>query len=143
MPRRYYGDDSVLLPPTPLAPVDQPGLVSRLAGNPFVFAMGVGLANGLLAKMRGKSITPKAAIYMALILGAGEAALASEEPAEERTNTVSSIGWMSILGVFVGIAAFTNWTGAPSSSSSSGGGILPSGVPVASNVDLSPDMEPA
>lgn len=86
-------------------------LVSTLFNHPFSFAVGVGAANGLLAKMRDKPITPTAVLYLAVILGLGEAALASEEPEEERHTSVSATAFYSVLGVFAGVALFADWSG--------------------------------
>jgi predicted MFS family arabinose efflux permease len=77
-----------------------------LVNHPFSFAIGVGVANGLLAVGRGKSIDKPTAITLSLILGLGEMALVAFEPESERPMSLTAIGLWSVAGVAVGVMPF-------------------------------------
>lgn len=81
-----------------------------LVNHPFSFAIGVGVANGLLAVGRGKNIDLPTAITLSTILGLGEMALVVYEPASERTRSLASIGAWSVAGVMVGVMPFIKKT---------------------------------
>jgi hypothetical protein len=85
--------------------------VKTLLNHPFSFAVGVGLANGLLAFARQKKIDFKTAATLSVILGLGEAALVMYEPEEERgEHSLSSIAVLSVAGVMLGVAPFIEWS---------------------------------
>jgi len=88
------------------------GFMQTLYRHPYSFAVGIGIANGLLAVTRGKSINPKTAVMLAGVLGVGEALIAAQEPAHERTMPLNAVGLYSVLGVLTGVALFTDWTNA-------------------------------
>lgn len=101
-----------------------------LLDHPFSFAMGVGLANGLLAKARDKQVDARVATTLAAILGLGETALVMYEPQSERgplmkDMTLMEIGVYSALGVLVGLIPFMSWSGAHAATATS--------VPIASS----------
>jgi len=78
--------------------------------HPFTFAVGVGAANGLLAKVRGKSIDLPTAAALAGILGIGEAVIAAfekPEPGKEHRSP-TSVALLSVAGVAVGLAPFVS-----------------------------------
>jgi len=77
-----------------------------LVNHPFSFAIGVGVANGLLAVGRGKSIDKPTAVTLSLILGLGEMALVAFEPESERPMSLTAIGLWSVAGVAVGVMPF-------------------------------------
>lgn len=92
-----------------------------LVNHPFSFAIGVGVANGLLAVGRGKSIDKPTAITLSLILGLGEMALVAFEPESERPMSLTAIGLWSVAGVAVGVMPFIkehHVVGEPAKSSS-------------------------
>ncbi len=78
-----------------------------LVHNPFAFAVGVGVANGLLAVARGKRIDAPTATALGIILGLGEAALVGLEPGNKlwSAETGKVAAW-SVLGVAVGVVPF-------------------------------------
>lgn len=80
-----------------------------LVDHPFSFAVGVGVANGLLAVGRGKKIDVPTALTLSAILGLGEAALVMYEPAHERTHSLTAIGVHSVLGVLAGVLPFVTF----------------------------------
>lgn len=76
--------------------------------------MGVGVANGVLAVVRDKPISPRAAAITAAVIAAGEVALIYDLPADERPDMVPFILW-SLFGTYVGLAGFVSWeNGEPS-----------------------------
>ena len=78
-----------------------------LVNHPFSFAVGVGVANGLLAVARGKRIDVPTATALGIILGLGEAALVGLEPGHKLwSKETASVAWMSVLGVAVGVIPF-------------------------------------
>lgn len=78
-----------------------------LVNHPFSFAVGVGVANGLLAVARGKRIDVPTATALGVILGLGEAALVGLEPGHELwSKDTARVAWLSILGVGVGVLPF-------------------------------------
>ncbi len=90
------------------------GRLAELAAHPGVFAMGVGVANGVLAAVRDKPVSPLAAAITAGVIAAGELALVYELPPEERPDMLPFTLW-SIAGTYVGLAPFVSWThGEPS-----------------------------
>jgi hypothetical protein len=99
-----------------------------LVNHPFSFAVGVGVANGLLAVGRGKKIDVPTALTLSAILGLGEMALVMYEPESERPMSLTAIGVYSVLGVLGGVLPFVTWGDAH-------GG---AGVPIASNGQAAP-----
>jgi hypothetical protein len=94
-----------------------------LVNHPYSFAVGVGVANGLLAVGRGKKIDVPTALTLSAILGFGEMALVMYEPESERSMSLTAIGVYSVLGVLTGVLPFVTWSGEPH-----GGGL-----PIAAN----------
>lgn len=83
-----------------------------LVDHPYTFAMGVGVANGLLAVGRGKKIDMPTALTLSVILGLGEMALVVYEPESERHYSLTSVGIYSVLGVLTGVLPFVTRGGA-------------------------------
>ncbi len=77
-----------------------------LVNHPYSFAVGVGVANGMLAVGRGKKIDMPTALTLSAILGLGEMALVMYEPESERSMSLTSIGVFSVLGVLTGVLPF-------------------------------------
>jgi hypothetical protein len=78
-----------------------------LVHNPFAFAVGVGVANGLLAVARNKRIDLPTASALGVILGLGEAALVGLEPGNKVwSKETGKVALWSVLGVAVGVAPF-------------------------------------
>jgi hypothetical protein len=96
-----------------------------LVNHPFSFAVGVGVANGLLAVGRGKKIDMPTALTLSAILGLGEMALVMYEPESERSHSLTVIGAYSVLGVLAGVLPFVSKEGhgggVPIASRESGG----------------------
>jgi hypothetical protein len=106
------------------------GLVGDIAANPAVFAMGVGVANGVLAAVRDKPISPSAAAITAAVIAAGEVALVYDVPLEERPNLVN-LGLWSVVGTYVGLAPFVSWKpGEPSMIQRAGESLAEKATPV-------------
>lgn len=92
-------------------------LAVKVFHHPFTFSAGVGLANGLLAKARNKSIDVPTAVTLAAILGLGEMALEYFVPPEKRpAMSLPAIGLWSVAGIAVGILPFVDWKGSSESS---------------------------
>lgn len=104
-----------------------------LVNHPFSFAIGVGVANGLLAVGRGKNIDLPTAITLSTILGLGEMALVVYEPESERTRSLASIGAWSVAGVMVGVMPFIKETHTVAPATTPGGGGSASPLLLASN----------
>ena len=105
-----------------------------LVNHPFSFAIGVGVANGLLAVGRGKNIDLPTALTLSTILGLGEMALVMYEPESERTRSLASIGAWSVAGVMVGVMPFIRETHTvPGAAAPAGGGGSASPLLLASN----------
>jgi hypothetical protein len=84
--------------------------IKQLVDHPVAFGVGVGVANGLIAKGRSKKLTGRATLLTALVLAAGEGILAMEDSVEERKGrTPLVVGALSGLGVLLGLALFTDW----------------------------------
>jgi len=82
-----------------------------VVNHPFVFAAGVGVANGILAKARGKQVDVPTAIALALILGGGEAVIEhfdKSKPDSEKHSPLMMI-LLSVAGVAVGLLPFMTW----------------------------------
>jgi hypothetical protein len=77
-----------------------------LMNHPFSFAVGIGVANGMLAVGRNKKIDMPTALTLSAILGLGEMALVMYEPEHERSHPLDVIGWYSVLGVLLGVLPF-------------------------------------
>lgn len=77
-----------------------------IVNHPFTFAVGVGLANGALARIRDKRVDLPTAVALATILGLGEMALEYFTPPEKLHHSLPMIGVFSVLGVAVGLAPF-------------------------------------
>lgn len=78
-----------------------------LVNHPFSFAVGVGVANGLLAVARGKRVDGPTAAALGVILGLGEAALVGLEPGHSVwSKETAKVAWLSVLGVGVGVLPF-------------------------------------
>lgn len=82
--------------------------VGEIAQQPAVFALGVGVANGMLAVIRDKPITPRAAAITAAVIAAGELALVAELPEDQRPEMVPFVLW-TMFGTYVGLAGFVSW----------------------------------
>jgi hypothetical protein len=80
--------------------------IKTLVNHPFSFAVGIGVANGLLAVARGKKIDIPTALWLSAILGLGEMALEMYVPAEERAHSLPAIGAHSVAGVLLGVLPF-------------------------------------
>lgn len=91
-----------------LEPNPEPGLVAQIAANPIVFAIGIGVANGVLAAVRNKPVSQRALWATAAVLAVGETILVLDEPEEERPDLWKFAG-STALGVFIGLAPFTSW----------------------------------
>lgn len=79
-----------------------------LVNHPYSFAVGVGVANGMLAVGRGKKIDVPTALTLSAILGLGEMALVMYEPESERSMSLEMIGVYSVLGVLTGVLPFVS-----------------------------------
>jgi len=82
-----------------------------VVNHPFTFAVGVGLANGILARVRGKQVDVPTAVALALILGAGEAVIEhfdKSKPPEEK-HSPAAVVLYSIAGVAAGLLPFITW----------------------------------
>lgn len=77
-----------------------------LMNHPFSFAVGIGVANGMLAVGRNKKIDMPTALTLSAILGLGEMALVMYEPEHERSHSLEIIGVYSVLGVLLGVLPF-------------------------------------
>lgn len=84
-----------------------------LIEHPFSFAVGIGLANGLLAKVRGKGIDVATGIALAAILGIGEAVIVALEKPDPTKKHYSPalVALYSVIGVGVGLAPFVTLEG--------------------------------
>lgn len=92
----------------------QPSLLSQVAAHPMVFAIGVGVANGVLAAVRDKPVSTRAATATAAVLAAGEVVLVMDLPEAERPD-LSKFALHTAIGVMLGMAPFVTWTpGEPS-----------------------------
>jgi len=88
-------------------------LLGQIAAHPAAFGTGTGIANGLLASMRHLKVSPKAAVITAIVIGAGEAALAAEIPAGQRRK-LPEIAVYSMLGTLLGLWLFVSTEDKPS-----------------------------
>ena len=78
--------------------------------HPLVFGMGVGLANGFLAKARDMHFSTRAALATAATLAIGETILALDHTPDERGGRpLWMFAGMSGIGVLLGVSLFTNW----------------------------------
>ena len=84
--------------------------LQELAENPAVFAVAVGVVNGVLAVARDKPVSPFAAYVTAGVIAIGEVALVAELPPAQRPD-LWRFGTVSFLGTLAGIAPFTQWGG--------------------------------
>jgi len=82
--------------------------LAELAAHPLVFAVGVGVANGVLAAVRDKPVSKQAAAITALVIAAGELALVFELPDEERPS-MTEFAIFTMTGTFLGLAPFVSW----------------------------------
>lgn len=82
--------------------------VAELVKHPGVFALAVGVANGVLAAVRDKPVSPNAAAITAAVIAAGEVALVYELPERERPDLLE-LGLWSILGTYAGLSLFVSW----------------------------------
>ena len=82
-------------------------LLGQIAAHPAAFGAGTGVANGVLASVRDLKVSPRAAVITAIVIGAGEAALASEIPKGER-RTLLEIAGYSMLGTLTGLWLFVS-----------------------------------
>jgi hypothetical protein len=88
--------------------MQQQSFVAQMAGHPGTFAFGVGIANGVLAAVRNKPISPNAAYITAGVIAAGELALVAELPPDQKPDMVR-LGVWSLVGTLAGLALFTEW----------------------------------
>ena len=84
-------------------------VTSGIAMHPAGFGVGVGIANGLLAEVRSLPFTTRSAVITALVIGAGEAALAAEIP--NRSRGLVEIAGYSALGTLIGLWPFVSSEG--------------------------------
>lgn len=82
--------------------------MSQVAANPMVFAVGVGVANGVLAAVRNKPVSPRALYATAAVLAIGEAILIMDEPEASRPPLGSFMA-QTAIGVGLGMAPFVSW----------------------------------
>ena len=82
--------------------------LESVAAHPATFGIGVGIANGVLAEGRNLPLTTRSAVITALVLAAGEMALAAELP--NRKLALVEIGAYSLVGVLVGLWPFVGAT---------------------------------
>jgi len=84
--------------------------VRAFVAHPITFGAGVGVGNAVLAKLRGKPLTARGTLLTVAVLGVGETILAMDEtPAARKGRTAAGVGILSALGVFIGLALFTEW----------------------------------
>lgn len=86
----------------------KPSTMAQIAADPMVFAFGVGIANGVLAAVRGKPVSPMALYATVGVLTAGEVVLVAELPPHERPD-LKLFSLKTALGVFAGFAPFVSW----------------------------------
>ena len=84
-------------------------VATSIVMHPAGFGVGVGVANGLLAEGRGLPFTTRSAVITALVIGAGEAALAAEIP--NRSRGLVEIAGFSALGTLIGLWPFVSSDG--------------------------------
>lgn len=80
--------------------------MSQVAANPMVFALGIGVANGVLAAVRNKPVSQRALYATAAVLAVGEAILILDEPEHPPLGTFMA---QTALGVGLGMAPFVSW----------------------------------
>jgi len=78
-------------------------VISDVTKHPAVFGAGAGIANGMLATVRGKPMSVAANLVTASVIGISEGML-SDQP----QNAVP-IALLSAIGAATGMAAFTRW----------------------------------
>lgn len=86
--------------------------IAQMAAHPGVFALGVGVANGLLAAVRNKSLSPNAAYVTAAVIAAGEVALvrySHEWESGLARPDLARLGLWSLVGTMAGLALFVEW----------------------------------
>lgn len=86
----------------------KPSKLAEIAGNPFVFALGIGIANGVLAAARDKPISQLALYSTVAVLTVGELILLWELPPEEKPD-LAHYGLVTAAGAFAGMAPFVSW----------------------------------
>jgi hypothetical protein len=82
--------------------------IKEFAQHPMTFGAGAGVANGVLAAVRNKPVSPNAAIITSLVVALGEAALVYEVPKDQR-EPLLDLGIKSLVGTFIGLAPFVSW----------------------------------
>lgn len=91
-----------------LAQSTKPSVMAQVAADPMVFALGVGVANGVLAAVRNKPVSQMALYATVGVLTAGELILVAELPPHERPD-MKMFALKTALGVFTGMAPFVAW----------------------------------
>lgn len=81
-------------------------LLLQIAEDPMVFAIGIGVANGVLAAVRNKPVSQRALYATAAVLAVGEAILLLDEP--ERPPLAAFMA-KTAIGVGLGLAPFVSW----------------------------------
>jgi len=84
-------------------------VTSSLALHPATYALGIGVANGVLAEARSFPFTTRSAVITALVLAAGETAILAE--VADRKHGLVEIGIYSLLGVLIGLYPFVSANG--------------------------------
>jgi len=81
-------------------------LMTQIAADPMVFAIGIGIANGVLAAVRNKPVSQRAMYATAAVLAVGEAILLLDEPNRPPLGAFMA---KTAIGVGVGLAPFVSW----------------------------------
>lgn len=80
----------------------------ELATHPAIFGFAGGVIAGLLAAVRQKPVSAKAAFVTSLVTAGGEVALVFDLPPEQRPNLTALAAW-SALGTMASLALFVSW----------------------------------
>lgn len=87
-------------------------IVAQIAADPLAFAVGIGVANGVLAAVRNKPVSQRALYATAAVLAVGETILILDE---SQRPPLAAFMAKTAIGVFLGLAPFVSWTpGEPS-----------------------------
>lgn len=86
----------------------QKSLLMQVAEDPMAFAIGIGVANGVLAAVRNKPVSQRALYATAGVLAVGETILLLDEP-EDHRPALPGFMIKTALGVFLGLAPFVSW----------------------------------
>jgi len=78
--------------------------ILEAAGNPAIFGIAAGIANGVLATIREKPMSFTVNLITASVIGISEGVLAEDR------NNAASVGFLSALGASAGMAPFTRFS---------------------------------